>query len=280
MASRPGPPVIALVVGVLLVLGLVGLGAEPGTAAVPAACTAPLTGTADDVQNVEAGAPTGVYLWLDQAAWHLRFTHPGDAQSVLTGTVQACAPVHVATYLMQSGDQVATAPDQHAMAFKLYDEGQLDGLEFNASCPTTWTFAFQIDGAPVPPSEIFLGNGTQHPSASTFALPSCSTADLRDAGVLAASSPTQPGSIVTVPSAALLALEQENANWRVLQLPTQPKPLFGIGAAPAAPRATPAHVDRLWSDIGPSLATGAEVALVLALAAAALVHRRRRGTAS
>jgi hypothetical protein len=255
------------------------------------ACYSVETGPAGSLASVAAQAPLGVYLWLDAAGWHIRVTHPGDEAEVFTGQILACNPIQVASRLTATGDGVAIADsvplgytNETALAFRLTDYGPLDGFEFNATCPTTFTFSFQVNGVDIPSSEIHVGALDVHPSASTFALPSCpaspvpafalQTENLQDTGSL---SLIGVGGLRQVP---LLPETQTGLDYIPLQLPVRARPLFGDPANKPASFVTTTHGRGIEHDALASTAVVLEVGLGLALCAGWLLARRSRKATS
>src|SRR6476620_4996693 len=59
-----------------------------------------------------AGARAGDYIWHDANGWHLRFTHPGTARVVFSGTIVSNAALSVKGYRLESGDSFSLSADR------------------------------------------------------------------------------------------------------------------------------------------------------------------------
>jgi hypothetical protein len=62
-----------------------------------------------------AGARAGDYIWHDANGWHLRFTHPGTARVIFSGTVVSNTPLTVKGYRLESGDSFSLSADHKTL---------------------------------------------------------------------------------------------------------------------------------------------------------------------
>jgi Fibronectin type III domain len=110
-------------------------------------------------QAFAAGAQQGVYLWHDGRYWQVRVYNPGPGAVVFTGTVTTNAKVTFYSSGLERGDILSRSRAQANFSFR--SDYDIDGIRINASCATSTRFTFNLNGAPVPPNQIFIGSNNR-----------------------------------------------------------------------------------------------------------------------
>jgi hypothetical protein len=105
-----------------------------------------------------AGAQTGVYMWHDGRYWQVRVYHPGPGPVTFSGNVQANTKVTFLGVGLERGDRLSRT--KTAASFATTSNYDIDGFRISASCATLLQFAFYVNGAPLAPSQIFVGRSS------------------------------------------------------------------------------------------------------------------------
>jgi hypothetical protein len=163
----------------LVLSALLSLSALSATLFVPAAILASTT-TCDEgrwpprVQGqpatFAAGARAGDYVWHDANGWHLRFTHPGSAKVIFSGTIVSNAALGVQGYRLESGDSFALSADRRTLTYRFANHGRIDGLDFRTACATRLGFKGSMAGAKLPVGRIWIGRAGHHPLQNPFVI--------------------------------------------------------------------------------------------------------------
>ena len=117
-----------------------------------------------------AGARAGDYIWHNATGWHLRFTHPGSARVIFSGTIVSNAPLTVAPYKLESGDTFALSADKKTLTYRFANYGRIDGLDFRTACASRLWFKGSMAGVTLPTSRIWIGRGGRHPLQNPFVI--------------------------------------------------------------------------------------------------------------
>lgn len=110
---------------------------------------------------------TGV--WHDDDGQHVRFSTAGKVTRKYSGKVCAEKIAKVDGFELEDGDKVAIEAEGHCLVFDFTTDGAVDGFDFHAEGPGV-TYDLQIDGKPIPKSDIFIGAGNAHPKMQQFVL--------------------------------------------------------------------------------------------------------------
>jgi len=166
------------------VLGALALGTSLAVVATPAAqasTTTPTTTTGCSTGTLpeeitgrpadfKAGLSSGYWIWKDSGGWHLRVTHKPGTRAVYAGTIRTSAPMTVIRVRDEARDRVWRSADRKTTAFKLVNHGGIDGLDFTPRCSERVTFTLTVNGKPIDPMKVHLGDSDSHPAASTFTI--------------------------------------------------------------------------------------------------------------
>lgn len=166
------------------VLGALALGTSLAVVATPAAQAATTaqitsagcsTGTLPEEitgrpADFTAGLPNGYWIWKDQGGWHLRVTHKPGTKAVYAGTIRTSEPMAVIGVRNEARDTVWRSADRRTTAFTFVNYGGVDGLDFTPRCSERVTFTLTVNGRPIDPQKIHLGDTDAHPAASTFTI--------------------------------------------------------------------------------------------------------------
>ncbi len=167
-----------------LVLGLGSIGAAivapAATLAASTAAPAGTTATCDEGRwpasaqgqpaTFHAGARAGDYLWHNGTGWHLRFTHPGSARVVFSGTVVSDAPLSVTGFKLETGDTFTLSADKLTLTYRFVNFGRIDGLDVRTACATHLRFRGSMAGAKLPIGRIRIGRASHHPLQNPFVI--------------------------------------------------------------------------------------------------------------
>jgi len=172
-----------LVLGSLLTIGVLGAGLFVPTAtfAATTAGAATTTTVACDegrwpasVQGQPAGfvagARAGDYIWHNATGWHLRFTHPGSARVIFSGTIVANAPLTVVPYRLEGGDTFALSVDHKTLTYRFTNYGRIDGLDFRTACASRLWITGSMAGVKLPTGRIWIGRAGRHPLQNPFVI--------------------------------------------------------------------------------------------------------------
>lgn len=119
----------------------------------------------------EAGDNGGVYLWHDDAGWHVRVTHKTDDRVTFAGTIATRGVVSdVAGVLLERDDHFEVSPDHHAITFRFMNYGHIDGLDFRTHCAPALAFSFQADGHQLPANRAVIGHEDRRPDTDPFVI--------------------------------------------------------------------------------------------------------------
>jgi hypothetical protein len=120
--------------------------------------------------SFDAGDRGGVYLWHDASGWHLRVTHATDDKAVFTGTISTKSAVsNVEPVQMEKNDKLKVGKADHVIAFRLFNYGHIDGVDWTAPCAKALRFSFKRGGQKLTDT-VFLGDKKVHPKHDPFAL--------------------------------------------------------------------------------------------------------------
>ena len=114
------------------------------------------------------GSATGMYLWHDSDGWHLRVTHPGNANVVFRGTIDSVGtgPFDIARVATESADLVAVNPFAGKIHFRMENHGRIDGIDFKVGCAKNVTLTLKASGALLPTTQIHLGAAEANPTVN------------------------------------------------------------------------------------------------------------------
>jgi hypothetical protein len=76
------------------------------------------------------GRRDGVSVREVAGGFQLRVAHPGDGREVVTGTVTADAPLVLRPMRLEGRDSVGLTAGRRTIAFRFYDYGRVDGIDF------------------------------------------------------------------------------------------------------------------------------------------------------
>lgn len=181
IARRATATIGALALGTTIaVIGTPAAQASTSTATTTAT-TGCSTGTLPDEilgrpADFKAGLPSGYWIWKDSNGWHLRVTHKPGTKAVYAGTIRTSDPMAVIRVRDEARDKVWRSADRRTTAFRLVNHGGIDGLDFTPRCSERVTFTLTVNGKPIDPLKIHLGDGDAHPAASNFTISRIPTA--------------------------------------------------------------------------------------------------------
>jgi Fibronectin type III domain len=119
--------------------------------------------------RLQAGAPTGAYVWTDGRAIHLRTYNNSNTPVRFSGTVSANTSMPTAKfYLEPDADSVSIG--RSAASFSFSSAYDIDSLRFDGRCVRSVTVRLYVNGQPMPTSQIFIGANNVNPSTSAFVL--------------------------------------------------------------------------------------------------------------
>ncbi len=119
--------------------------------------------------RLQAGAPSGVYIWTDGRAIHMRTYNSTNTPVRFSGTVSANTSMPTAKFYLESGaDSISVG--RSAASFSFSSAYDIDALRFDGRCVRSVTFRLLLNGQPMPPSQIFLGANNVNPTTSAFVL--------------------------------------------------------------------------------------------------------------
>jgi hypothetical protein len=119
--------------------------------------------------RLQAGAPTGAYVWTDGRAIHLRTYNNSNTPVRFSGTVSANTSMPTAKfYLEPDADSVSVG--RSAASFSFSSAYDIDSLRFDGRCVRSVTIRLYLNGQPMPASQIFIGANNINPSTSAFVL--------------------------------------------------------------------------------------------------------------
>ena len=118
------------------------------------------------------GSATGMYLWHDSDGWHLRVTHPGNANVVFRGTIDSVGtgPFDIAQVATESADLVAVKPFAGKISYRMENHGRIDGIDFKVGCVKRFRVHGTINGSPIANNQVFLGSGSVNPTSVPFTM--------------------------------------------------------------------------------------------------------------
>ena len=116
----------------------------------------------------KAGARAGDYIWHDGNGWHLRFTHPGSAKVIFSGTIVSNAALTVKGYKLEKGDSFHLSADRRTLTYRFSNYGKIDGLDFRTACASRLWFKGSMAGSTLPVGRIWVGRGGNHPLQNPF----------------------------------------------------------------------------------------------------------------
>ncbi len=167
-------------------LGAIALGASLAVVATPTAYAAYSTTTTttttgcssgtlpDEITGrpagFKAGLASGYWIWKDQRGWHLRVTHKPGTRAVYAGTIRTTNETAVIAVRNEVRDRVWRSADRKTTAFKLVNYGGVDGIDFTPRCSERVTFTLTVNGKPIDPQKIHLGDADSNPAAATFTI--------------------------------------------------------------------------------------------------------------
>ncbi len=120
--------------------------------------------------TLKAGARAGDYLWHDANGWHLRFTHPGSAKVIFSGTIVSNAALSVKGYKLEKGDSFHVSADRKTVTYRFSNYGKIDGLDFRTACASRLWFKGLMGGTTLPVGRIWVGRGGNHPLQNPFVI--------------------------------------------------------------------------------------------------------------
>jgi hypothetical protein len=117
-----------------------------------------------------AGARAGDYIWHNTTGWHIRFTHPGTARIIFSGTIVANTALSVTPYKLEGGDAFALSADKKTLTYRFSNYGRIDGLDFRTACATRLWFRGSVAGVRLPTGRIWIGRAGRHPLQNPFVI--------------------------------------------------------------------------------------------------------------
>ncbi len=114
------------------------------------------------------GSSEGVYLWHDGTGWSLRVTHPGSAKVVFTGTIDSSNGLSGVERATEASDHTYFNAAKGKVTFRFENYGRIDGIDFLVGCSNKITVHAQINGRPIPSSQVFLGHAPTNPTSVPF----------------------------------------------------------------------------------------------------------------
>jgi hypothetical protein len=119
--------------------------------------------------GLDAGDVAGVYLWHDDAGWHLRVTHRNDNHQVYTGVLTTSGTfADVTAVKLEGNDHFEVGPNDHVVSFRFNNYGGVDGLDFHTHCAPRITFQLKADGQELETSHVFIGHDGSNPTSVPF----------------------------------------------------------------------------------------------------------------
>ncbi len=168
-------------VTVAIALGVLASTATAGATPAPkAGAAAPCLANHDDEwpdwvngqpAGFDAGDNGGVYLWHDDAGWHLRVTHKTDDRVSFAGTIVTHGVFSdVSGVRLEGNDHFDVSADRHAVTFQFMNYGHVDGLDFRTHCAPALGFNFQADSHQLPANRVVIGHRDLHPGTDPFTI--------------------------------------------------------------------------------------------------------------
>jgi hypothetical protein len=116
------------------------------------------------------GNVLGYFIWQEGDRWYLQTTTKG-AERQFTGTVQTNGTfADMNRNNLENNDRTSTNNAGNEINFDLKTTGDMDGLSFRLDNSAAATFTLYLDGQPVNPSEVYIGNANRHPDTNSFTI--------------------------------------------------------------------------------------------------------------
>ena len=120
--------------------------------------------------DFKAGLTSAYWIWKDQRGWHLRVTHKPGTRAVYAGTIRTTNETAVIGVRNEVRDRGWRSADHSRTAFTLVNYSGIDGLDFTPRCSAHVTFTLAVNGKPIDPQKIHLGDADSNPAAATFTI--------------------------------------------------------------------------------------------------------------
>ena len=119
--------------------------------------------------KLQAGAPSGIYIWTDGRTVHLRTYNNSTTPVRFSGSVSANTSMPTARFYLEP-DSDSVSVGRSAVSFSFASAYDIDALRFDGRCVRSLTFRLYLNGAPINPSQVFLGANNVNPSTSAFVI--------------------------------------------------------------------------------------------------------------
>lgn len=121
--------------------------------------------------GLDAGDRGGVYLWHDDAGWHLRITHIGDDKRAYSGVLTTSGRfADVDAVKLERDDHLSVGPNDHVLSFRFVNYGGIDGIDFHTRCAPRITFNLRADGQELGTERVVIGHHDANPTSVPFTI--------------------------------------------------------------------------------------------------------------
>ena len=111
------------------------------------------------------------HVWQEGDRWHVQTANTGMQQHLFTGTIETNGTFSdVSTMPSASVERIVVDVRNGIIDFQFNSLAKTDGFSFTLSGGQNATFKMYIDGRPVDPSNIYLGQQNRHPDRNEFSI--------------------------------------------------------------------------------------------------------------
>ncbi len=119
--------------------------------------------------KLQAGAPSGVYIWTDGRTIHLRTYNNSMTPLRFSGSVSANTSMPTGRFYLEP-DSDSVSVGRSAVSFSFASAYDIDALRFDGRCVRSLTFRLFVNGAPINPAQVFMGANNVNPTTSAFVI--------------------------------------------------------------------------------------------------------------
>ncbi len=119
--------------------------------------------------KLQAGAPSGVYIWTDGRTIHLRTYNNSITPLRFSGSVSANTSMPTGRFYLEP-DSDSVSVGRSAVSFSFASAYDIDALRFDGRCVRSLTFRLFVNGAPINPAQVFMGANSVNPSTPAFVI--------------------------------------------------------------------------------------------------------------
>lgn len=119
-------------------------------------------------EQFEAGGDSAYYIWTEDNDIHLSTTGPGPERR-FRAIIRTDGEIEDVDQLrLEDGDRYEIHDGGHELVVEFHTFGRTDNVRWNIRGGTFMHFDLRVDGHPIHPSNIYLGEQGVHPTAPVF----------------------------------------------------------------------------------------------------------------